>query len=330
MMVGRNDPCPCGSGKKYKKCCDGKEAVTVEVMQAEEIERILQKFYDDYPKKEDVSNFVQIANEMKEKLCKYIEEEQIEAIALDEFFFHKRPDIWLKYVEKAAKTQVRSSVQEILKTWKEPRILLGQVASVEEQYAVVNDLFSTETIQLRRESEKPISIGAFVYCFILPDGTNSENHYLAISSLIFIPEEFEERFTTFVKAFSKSTDSFATYWQNESIHFWESLGTAGYAGDEFTQFEASVIEALEHFLEEHHCSSAKLLEVVEDYLVELQPKARKQVAIAAGAVRFGMEAEFIPSVKGTLKEIAAYFDVSSSSMNKYYKEMLQYYESRIN
>lgn len=21
MRVGRNDPCPCGSGKKYKKCC---------------------------------------------------------------------------------------------------------------------------------------------------------------------------------------------------------------------------------------------------------------------------------------------------------------------
>ena len=21
MKVGRNDPCPCGSGKKYKVCC---------------------------------------------------------------------------------------------------------------------------------------------------------------------------------------------------------------------------------------------------------------------------------------------------------------------
>jgi hypothetical protein len=21
MNVGRNDPCPCGSGKKYKRCC---------------------------------------------------------------------------------------------------------------------------------------------------------------------------------------------------------------------------------------------------------------------------------------------------------------------
>jgi uncharacterized protein YecA (UPF0149 family) len=24
--VGRNDPCPCGSGKKFKKCCLGKAA----------------------------------------------------------------------------------------------------------------------------------------------------------------------------------------------------------------------------------------------------------------------------------------------------------------
>ncbi|MGD0470183.1 MAG: SEC-C metal-binding domain-containing protein [Terriglobales bacterium] len=22
--LGRNDPCPCGSGKKYKKCCGGR------------------------------------------------------------------------------------------------------------------------------------------------------------------------------------------------------------------------------------------------------------------------------------------------------------------
>jgi len=27
MKIGRNAPCPCGSGKKYKKCCLGKEAV---------------------------------------------------------------------------------------------------------------------------------------------------------------------------------------------------------------------------------------------------------------------------------------------------------------
>lgn len=25
MKPGRNDPCPCGSGKKYKKCCQDKD-----------------------------------------------------------------------------------------------------------------------------------------------------------------------------------------------------------------------------------------------------------------------------------------------------------------
>ncbi len=24
-QAGRNDPCPCGSGKKYKKCCEAKD-----------------------------------------------------------------------------------------------------------------------------------------------------------------------------------------------------------------------------------------------------------------------------------------------------------------
>lgn len=28
--IGRNDMCPCGSGKKYKKCCLGKETSAVE------------------------------------------------------------------------------------------------------------------------------------------------------------------------------------------------------------------------------------------------------------------------------------------------------------
>ncbi len=30
MKAGRNDPCPCGSGKKYKKCCLGKDQAAAE------------------------------------------------------------------------------------------------------------------------------------------------------------------------------------------------------------------------------------------------------------------------------------------------------------
>ena len=31
MKIGRNDPCPCGSGKKYKHCCYEKDSVKQEV-----------------------------------------------------------------------------------------------------------------------------------------------------------------------------------------------------------------------------------------------------------------------------------------------------------
>ena len=32
MKTGRNQPCPCGSGKKYKKCCLAKEKVSSDLL----------------------------------------------------------------------------------------------------------------------------------------------------------------------------------------------------------------------------------------------------------------------------------------------------------
>ena len=32
MSVGRNEPCPCGSGNKYKHCCAGKAKRTPQSM----------------------------------------------------------------------------------------------------------------------------------------------------------------------------------------------------------------------------------------------------------------------------------------------------------
>ncbi len=34
MIVGRNDPCPCGSGKKFKKCCAAKGETTTAGLRA--------------------------------------------------------------------------------------------------------------------------------------------------------------------------------------------------------------------------------------------------------------------------------------------------------
>jgi len=40
LKVGRNDPCPCGSGKKYKKCCMLKDEMQKPEIQSDESESI--------------------------------------------------------------------------------------------------------------------------------------------------------------------------------------------------------------------------------------------------------------------------------------------------
>lgn len=328
-MVGRNEPCPCGSGKKYKKCCESKATFSIEEALADELERILQVFYEEYPERRDIRAYLDIATKWKEKLATYLVEEMIEAIVLDEFFFHHKPEIWTNYLEKQRKKIVRPSVLKVLNTWNNPCAFIGEVVAVEEAYLTVKSIFEDETIFLRRESEKPVPVGVHLYCFILPDGTSKENHYLAISSLIFFPMDHQKVFGEFAKQFSSQPEqSVSAFLQENGMAFWELLGEDGYEGEEFTNFESGVLLQAIEFLNEKERDSEKLLEVVEDYLVEQQPNARKEVAIAAGAIRFGQENALFEPLQLTVKEIAEWFGVSTSSLNKYYHDLNAYYSTK--
>ncbi|MHA6260774.1 YecA family protein [Sporosarcina sp. CAU 1771] len=329
-MVGRNDSCPCGSGKKYKKCCALKNEIEVNDIHLEELDRILQGFYEVYPKQKDVPEYMELASKWKKPLLTMLNEELIEAVVLDEFFFHYRNDIWLAYLERTNKRQIRSSIKELLETWQNPRVFIGKVTQVDPAYMTVQSIFGDKTIELKRESEKPVSIGAHLYCFILPDGTLVPNRYLAVSSLIFFPVDHQEVFKNFVKKYdSTSNESIESFWKQNSITFWKDIGTDGYTGSEFTNFEEGVLDFVMDFLEKHEQVSEDLLEFVEDYLVELQPNARKEVAIAAGAIRYGLEKSYIKPLNLTQKELAEWFEVSTSSMNRYYKEMTSYDEALV-
>ena len=38
--IGRNDPCPCGSGKKFKQCCQNKQENQSETAKTRQLENI--------------------------------------------------------------------------------------------------------------------------------------------------------------------------------------------------------------------------------------------------------------------------------------------------
>jgi len=50
VKPGRNDPCPCGSGKKYKKCCEGYDRVkdAAEIRQQPSVSSLLQRAVDSH------------------------------------------------------------------------------------------------------------------------------------------------------------------------------------------------------------------------------------------------------------------------------------------
>ena len=328
-MIGRNDPCPCGSGVKYKKCCESKKTFSIEEAQSSELEMILQAFYEEYPEKKDLNQFSSLVKRWSEPLQQYLAEEMIEAIVMDEFFFHHKPDIWESYLGKLQKKVFRPSVLNVLKTWSNPRAFIGQVVNVDKNYLSVKNIFGEETIRLRRESEKPVPIDVHVYCFILPDGSSTANHYLAISSLIFFPTDHDKVFDKFVQQFeTQQEQSISSFLAENGISFWKLLGQDGYDGSEFTDFEVGVIQVAIEFLDANKRESEELLEILEDYLVEQQPNARKEVAIAAGAIRFGQENSLFEPLDLNIKEIAEWFNVSTSSLNRYYNELNDYYQSK--
>ncbi|MEO4052847.1 SEC-C domain-containing protein [Solibacillus sp. CAU 1738] len=322
-MIGRNDQCPCGSGKKYKKCCEGKTQTTVTSVFNEEIEAVLQNFYGAYPERKDIREYIEIVQDWKPKLQTHLQGELIEAVALDEFFFHVRPDIWTGYLKRTIKKMVRPTTIELLSNWMQPEMFIGRVDAVEERHFKATHTLTKESYMIRRENNKPIPEGMHVFAFLLPDGSGQAMHMLAVSTLIFFPAEHAKVFDTFAKGYNNE-QSVSEFLKLNHLNFWMQLVDGGYAGEEFTSFETDVLEQAKNFLQERGRDSEKLVIVLEDYLVEQQPTARKAAAIAAGAIRFGQERELFEGKAFTVKEIAEGFGVSASSLNKYYQDLLAY------
>ncbi|MEK4424872.1 YecA family protein [Solibacillus sp. FSL K6-1523] len=323
-MVGRNDPCPCGSGKKYKKCCEGKQQTTTALTVInEEIENVLQTFYTNYPERKDIREFMELVKVWAPKLEKKLHRELVEAVALDEYFFHKRPDIWTGFLKRMEKKLIRPSIIELLQSWTKPIFFIGTVEAVEDKYFTAISALDNQTYMIQRESPKAIPLGMRVFAFLLPDGSKQVNHVLAASTLIFFHKEHAISFEDFTASYKKSGLTIEEFTEKNHLLLWEGLVENGYEGEEFTPFEQDVLEQVKAFLVEHAIENDKLLVTIEDYLVEQQPTARKAGAIAAGAIRFAQEQNYIDK-KFTVKEIADSFGISASSLNKYYQDLLAF------
>jgi hypothetical protein len=157
--IGRNAPCPCGSGKKYKKCC----------LPREEVKQVRQPTYHDH--------CLEVADSLRGRILKfaakagynqYVEEaldiywrtlekdldppeEMDEAWHMKflEWFVHDFPippdDLPLIKLYLASKPVLPAEEMQTLQDWQDAHISVYQVKEVKpEQGALVEDIFTGE------------------------------------------------------------------------------------------------------------------------------------------------------------------------------------------
>lgn len=174
--INRNDPCPCGSGKKYKKCCGANEAISITHILEKEIDeiqtQILQFALNHYD-----SELEESFEEYKEDL--FIPDEEIEQfysfvhIAWFTLFqpFDDGRTILEKFISYEGKRIQRPKLRQILQSWTNARAIVGEILSIHESLVTIKAGYTGEEIEIVRIDEDfPAAEGNFFLGIILPYG----------------------------------------------------------------------------------------------------------------------------------------------------------------
>ncbi|UOQ45536.1 SEC-C domain-containing protein [Halobacillus salinarum] len=147
--IGRNDPCPCGSGKKYKQCCGNNKVVAFPTARVEEeLDQQFHKFQDYLTEKYPQFLPVEIPNSQDEEL------EVAVKLVYQGLFTKNRDGVtpMEEFIGKAKKSVLRPATLESLEAWKEARAGLFTLESVDsEQEVTVKDTFTGDTFFVDRD-----------------------------------------------------------------------------------------------------------------------------------------------------------------------------------
>ncbi|CAH0345440.1 SEC-C metal-binding domain-containing protein [Bacillus sp. CECT 9360] len=176
--VGRNDLCPCGSGKKYKKCCGKNNVFSMEQLIETELQEIqidiihyfmenYQAIMDDYLKEHDRE--FDIPEEAMEMFRFFASTWFITSVKID------GKTILAEYIDRHIGKFKRQRVQDIVRSWKNAKPSVSIIQHQDDhQYLTVQDIFTGEVQKVKELGEEHgVETGGLVLGTILPAGPAS-------------------------------------------------------------------------------------------------------------------------------------------------------------
>ena len=187
-VIGRNDPCPCGSGKKYKKC-HGREAGGAQALADAEIKRIMAAYIQHAPSKVDRAELSLHIKTWMTRLGGLMETEVIEGAAFEHFLFVVNSKLWENHLDSALSRTAREEVKTVLRAWRKPFVLMAAVNGKESGHFVMADVFGKEKRSMRADAGKDAPAGTVFFGIVLPDPREREDGVQPVTTLYSIPAE---------------------------------------------------------------------------------------------------------------------------------------------
>ncbi|MFC4410624.1 YecA family protein [Chungangia koreensis] len=323
-IAERNDPCPCGSGKKFKKCHGRENTASVDAVIDDELSAIMERYLFGYAGERDVQELQQIVAEWKSKLEGLWEDEATESLPITYYLFIQQQESWNDYIEKEIQQSNRPIIKEVLAHWTTPQITIAEVTAVEQEFLTLKDVVSRETFRLAKIEGIEASKGEYAIGTYLKDIRKGSDTYIGTAGISYMPAFVKgavEKMRELAKKEKLSTQEFYQQHMLDCLIFVKDIVEEEQS---INPAQEELVSKLAEFLDANEVQSEKLLITFGAYLLAYDPNAKKPEALLASAIRFGKDEEFLPN-NWTNKQLADQFGVSTSTIQKYADEIKTYY-----
>lgn len=327
-MVGRNDPCLCGSGKKYKKCCALKNELSSESLIDEELDRILLTFYGsalDSPA--DMAELERYERNWNGKLGGGMEPEEIGQSVIEYFLFVARRDLWKKYLVKVLNGPIRSATRSVLEAWQNPIVLFGKVKDIKQDHFLVDEVLGHQTYRIDLTNGMKAEKDMLVFGVVLPDNRMHENGIHVLEGLTFIYDR-NESFAQSIASMAETSeaDNSFEFFKTHMLDIYKAILQREITGvDDLVenqlmpeQQEVMVIlgdELKRHTLPTEVLEFTKMIAIT--YLLKERAVFRKPEIIAAAIFKTAYDHGLLGDAVYSQADVAKMFGVSVGSMMKH-------------
>jgi len=244
------------------------------------------------------------------------EPQLIEVLAMDTYIYFENGDLWTNYIKKQIGKQRRSKIKEVLNEWQHPFLLLGKIVTQTGHSVTLRDEITGETHTINGDpAEEESHVGKWLFGIVLPDSRSGPKGLIGTDGLIFIPEFDSYLVDQLIQKLKSSEQNYLDMYQ---------LFVKERNNVDFTPFQQEVLELATQFLTQYQFKQDMVMNILTAFLIEQTVKAKKASAVAAGAIQVAIDFGLIEPTRITQKEIAAHFNVSSTTLVKYRDQMTEF------